>query len=147
MNVDPTKLNPLKFSLIDEFKKFAFKGNMIDMAVGIVIGAAFGKVVESLVKNVVMQLVAVIFSLVGGAPNYAGWVITLNGVPIQIGVFVGEFISFLVTAFAVFIFIVKFLGFITKKKAEEAAAPPPPPPPTRDQELLSEIRDLLKTQK
>jgi len=123
------------FSLLDEFKAFALKGNMIDLAVAVVIGAAFGKVIDSLVKNVMMPLISTVLP---GPQGYAGWAFTLNGVTVPFGLFIGEVVTFVIVALAVFLFIVKFLGLIIRKKKEG------PPPPTKDQELLMEIRDLLK---
>ncbi len=129
------------FSLFDEFKKFAFKGNVIDLAVGVIIGAAFGKIVDALVKNLFMPLIAVVFSLLGGQPDYTLWSFSINGVDFHYGLFIGEVINFIIVAFALFIFIVKFLGWLMRSKKEDA-----PPTPTKDQELLTEIRDLLKQQ-
>jgi len=133
--IDPTKK---AFSLLEEFKQFALKGNVIDLAVGVIIGAAFGKIVTSLVENIIMPLVGV---LIPGPGNYKDLGITLNGTFIPTGLFVGDIVNFLIIALALFLFIVKFLGFIMRTKKEEAVAPPPP---TKDQELLMEIRDLLK---
>ena len=127
------------FSLVDEFKSFAFKGNVIDMAVGIIIGAAFGKIIDSLVKHIIMPVVGM---LLPGNQGYLGWKIVMGAKEVPYGLFIGEVVNFLIIALVLFIFIVKFMGFLTKAKKQEAAAPPPPP--TRDQELLSEIRDLLK---
>jgi large conductance mechanosensitive channel len=129
-------LNPAKkaFSLFDEFKKFAFKGNVIDLAIGVIIGAAFGAIVKSLVDNIFMPLIALILP---GDKSYLEW--QYKG--IAYGKFIGEVINFLLVALVLFIFIVKFLGWLMKSKKEEAAAPPPL---TKDQELLMEIRDLLK---
>jgi len=137
-SLDPTKK---AFSLLEEFKAFAFKGNVIDLAVGVIIGAAFGRIVESLVKNIIMPLVSLIMP---GEQSYMGWKFVFDGKEVPYGLFIGEIVNFIVVALALFIFIVKFLGWIMKSKQEEATAPPPPPPPTRDQELLTEIRDLLK---
>ena len=136
-------LDPAKkaFSLFEEFKNFAFKGNVIDLAVGVIIGAAFGKIIDSLVKNIIMPFIGLIMP---GDQGYAGWKWMINGVEIPYGLFISEIVNFLVVALALFIFIVKFVGWIMKSKQEEAAAPAPPPPPTKDQELLTEIRDLLK---
>ncbi|MFT3879567.1 MAG: large conductance mechanosensitive channel protein MscL [Gemmatales bacterium] len=129
------------FSLFDEFKAFAFKGNVIDMAVGVVIGAAFAKIIDSLVKNVIMPLIGM---LMPGDKSYESWYIPLlGGSKMPIGLLVGDIISFVVVALALFIFVVKFLGWIMKAKKAQVAAPPPP---TKDQELLMEIRDLLKAQ-
>lgn len=129
------------FSLFDEFKAFAFKGNVIDMAVGVVIGAAFGKIIDSLVKSIIMPLIG---AFVPGDQGYKGLKFTLNGSVVPYGEFLAEIITFLIVALVLFLFVVKFLGWVMKsKKKEEAAAPPPP---TKDQELLMEIRDLLKAQ-
>ena len=129
------------FLLFDEFKAFAFKGNVIDLAVGVIIGAAFGKIIDSLVKHIIMPFIGLFMP---GDQGYAGWKWVVQGVEIPYGLFIGEIVNFLIVALALFIFIVKFVGWIMKSKQEEAAAPAPPPPPTRDQELLTEIRDLLK---
>jgi large conductance mechanosensitive channel len=126
------------FSLVDEFKNFALKGNVIDLAVGVIIGAAFGKIVSSLVENVIMPLIGAIMPV---QENYKELGFYLNNVFIPTGHFVGDVVNFFIVALALFFFIVKFLGVIMRTKREEAAAPPPP---TRDQELLMEIRDLLK---
>ena len=136
-------LDPAKkaFSLFEEFKNFAFKGNVIDLAVGVIIGAAFGKIIDSLVKNIIMPFIGLIMP---GDQGYAGWKWMIKGVEIPYGLFISEIVNFLVVALALFIFIVKFVGWIMKSKQEEAAVPAPPPPPTKDQELLTEIRDLLK---
>jgi large conductance mechanosensitive channel len=137
-SLDPTKA---AFSLFEEFKNFAFKGNVIDLAVGVIIGAAFGKIIDSLVKHIIMPFIGLFMP---GDQGYAGWKWVVQGVEIPYGLFIGEIVNFLIVALALFIFIVKFVGWIMKSKQEEAAAPAPPPPPTRDQELLTEIRDLLK---
>ena len=137
-SLDPTKK---AFSLFEEFKNFAFKGNVIDLAVGVIIGAAFGKIIDSLVKHIIMPFIGLFMP---GDQGYAGWKWVVQGVEIPYGLFIGEIVNFLIVALALFIFIVKFVGWIMKSKQEEAAAPAPPPPPTRDQELLTEIRDLLK---
>ena len=122
-------------SLFDEFKTFAFKGNVIDLAVGVIIGTAFGKIVDSLVKHIIMPMIGVI---VPGEQGYLGWKWVINGKEVPYGLFLGEVVNFLIVALALFVFIVKFLGWVMREK--EAA----PPPPTKDQELLTEIRDLLK---
>jgi large conductance mechanosensitive channel len=129
------------FSLFEEFKNFAFKGNVIDLAVGVIIGGAFGKIVTSLVDNIIMPLVGVILP---GNKGYENWAVTIGEKTIPYGKFIGDVVSFLILAAALFFFIVKFLGWLMKSKAAEAAAPPGP---TKDQELLTEIRDLLKQQR
>jgi large conductance mechanosensitive channel len=138
-----SSLAPTKkaFSLLEEFKTFAFKGNVIDLAVGVIIGAAFGRIIDSLVKHLIMPLIGLIMP---GEQGYIGWKWMVNKVEIPYGLFLGEIVNFLIVALALFIFIVKFIGWIMKSKQAEAAAPAPPPPPTKDQELLTEIRDLLK---
>ena len=127
-----------KPSLVEEFKNFALKGNVIDLAVGVIIGAAFGKIVDALVKNVIMPLVGVIMP---GDKGYEGWAWHVGGKTIPYGKFVGAVVNFLLVALVLYLFIVKFLGWIMKSQQEQAAAPAPP---TKDQELLMEIRDLLK---
>ncbi|HYA37657.1 MAG TPA: large conductance mechanosensitive channel protein MscL [Candidatus Methylomirabilis sp.] len=125
-------------ALLEEFKNFALKGNVIDLAVGVIIGAAFGKIIDSLVKNIIMPVISV---LLPSEQGYLGWKFVINGKDIPYGLFIGEVVNFLVVALALYLFIVKFLGFVMKAKKAEAAAPPAP---TKDQELLTEIRDLLR---
>lgn len=137
-----TQINPAKMglSLFDEFKAFAFKGNVVDLAVGVIIGAAFGKIVDSLVKHIIMPLISV---MIPGDNQYTTWHWMVNGKDIPYGLFLGEVVNFLIVALALFIFIVKFLGWLLKsKKKEEAAAVPAL---TKDQELLTEIRNLLES--
>jgi len=134
----PIDVKAKAFTLLDEFKAFAFKGNVIDLAVGVVIGAAFGKIIDSLVKHIIMPILGVI---VPGEHGYVGWKLVFNGKEIPYGLFLGEVVNFLIVAVALYFFIVKFLGWLMRAKKQEAVAPPPP---TRDQELLMEIRDLLK---
>lgn len=123
-------------SIIAELKDFAFKGNVVDLACGVIIGAAFGKIVDSLVKHLIMPLISVIMP---GEQSYLAWKWTINSKDIPYGLFIGEIVNFLIVALALYIFIVKFLGLIMKNKKEAAA-----PSPTKDQELLTEIRDLLR---
>ncbi|MGQ0544079.1 MAG: large conductance mechanosensitive channel protein MscL [Betaproteobacteria bacterium] len=125
-------------SMFEEFKQFALKGNVIDLAIGVIIGAAFAKIVDSLVKHLIMPFVGV---LLPAEQSYLGWRWVLNGKDVPYGIFLGEVVNFFIVAVALYLFIVKFLGFVMRAKKEEAAAPPPP---TREQELLAEIRDLLK---
>jgi large conductance mechanosensitive channel len=127
------------FTLIDEFKKFALKGNVIDLAVGVIIGAAFGKIIESLVKHLISPTIGV---LMPGEQGYLGWKLAINGKDIPYGLFLGEVMNFLIVATALFFFIFKFLGWVMRTKKEEAAEPAPAP--TKEQELLIEIRDLLR---
>ncbi|GAK53788.1 large-conductance mechanosensitive channel [Candidatus Moduliflexus flocculans] len=127
-------------SLMDEFKQFAFKGNVIDLAVGVIIGGAFGKIVDSLVKQIIMPLISL---LLPGQQGYLDWKIVVGAKEIPYGLFLGEVFNFLVIALALFFFVVKFLGWVMRVKKEEATAPAPL---SKDQELLTEIRDLLKKQ-
>ncbi len=125
------------FSLVDEFKSFAFKGNVVDLAVGVIIGGAFGKIVDSLVKSVIMPLIGAILP---GDQGYLGWKLVVNGKDVPYGIFLGEVLNFLIVALALFIFIVKFLGFLVKTRDVAAQEPPPP---SKEVQLLGEIRDLL----
>lgn len=131
-------LEPAKkaFSLFEEFKNFAFKGNVIDLAVGVIIGAAFAKIIDSLVKNIIMPLLSVISP---SEQSYTGWKWVIGGHDIPYGLFLGDVLNFLIVAAALFFFIVKFLGWVLRVKKDAA-----PPPLTKEQELLTEIRDLLK---
>jgi large conductance mechanosensitive channel len=107
-------------NLWGEFKTFAFKGNMIDLAVGVIIGAAFGGVVKSLVDNVIMPLVAAVIPNSKGVESIG---FTLNGSRVPVGLFLAAVINFLIVAFAVFLMIVKIVGSIVKK----TSGPPPKP--------------------
>jgi large conductance mechanosensitive channel len=129
------------FSLVEEFKSFALKGNVIDLAVGVIIGAAFGKIIDSLVKHILMPLVSL---LLPSEHGYLGWKLVVGSKEVPYGLFIGEVVNFLVVALALYLFIVKFLGWMMRIRKEEAAASPPPL--TKDQQLLIEIRDLLKGQ-
>ena len=140
-SIDPTKK---AFSLVDEFKAFAFKGNVIDMAVGVIIGAAFGKIIDSLVKHIIMPLISL---LLPSQQGYLGWKIVMGAKEVPYGLFIGEVVNFLIIAAVLFIFIVKFLGWVMKSKQKEVAVAPAPPAPTKDQQLLAEIRDILKSGK
>ena len=134
------ELEPTKkaFSLFDEFKQFAFKGNVIDLAIGVVIGAAFAKIIDSLVKNVIMPVIAL---LLPSDKGYEHWNFVVGEKEVPYGLFISDVVNFLIITVALFLFIVKFLGWIMRTKKEEAAAPPPP---TKEEQLLTEIRDLLK---
>lgn len=129
--------------ILNEFKAFAVKGNVVDMAVGIIIGAAFGKIVSSFVGDVIMPPLGL---LIGGV-DFSDLAITLKhaqgdapAVVLAYGKFIQTVIDFLIVAFAIFIGV----KAINQLKRKEAEAPSAPPAPTRDQQLLEEIRDLLK---
>jgi len=131
-------------SILKEFKEFAVKGNAVDMAVGIIIGAAFGKIISSLVADVVMPPIGV---LVGGV-DFTKLAITLKdkvgdvpAVTLNYGNFIQSIVDFTIIAFAIFL-VVKLINNLKK---QEAAAPVAPPEPTKEELLLTEIRDLLKT--
>ncbi len=137
--LDPTKR---ALSLFEEFKNFALKGNVIDLAVGVIIGAAFGNIVKSLVEKIIMPLVSLVMPSEHGYTDWTANVYSpVSGTvkPIPYGLFLGEVVNFIIVALVLFLFIVKFLGWILRTKKEA-----PPPPLTKDQELLIEIRDLLK---
>jgi large conductance mechanosensitive channel len=121
-------------SLVEEFKNFALKGNVVDLAVGVIIGGAFGNIVKSLVDNIMMPVVSLITP---GDVGYEKWAITIGEKTIPYGKFLGDIVSFLILALALFLFIVKFLGWIMRTKAAE------PAPPSGEVVLLTEIRDLL----
>ena len=119
---------------VKEFKEFAFKGNVLDLAVGVIIGAAFGKIVSSLVEDVITPLILNPALKAAGAENIAK--LTWNGV--AYGNFLSAVISFLCIAMVLF-WIIKLANQVNKKDA------PAPAGPTEDQKLLTEIRDLLKS--
>ena len=127
--------------MLQEFKKFALRGNVVDLAIGVIIGAAFGKIVDSLVKQIIMPLVSL---LIPGDQGYLGWKVVVGAKEVPYGLFIGELVNFVIVAFALYLFIAKFLGFIMKAKE---AAPVAPPAPSKEETLLAEIRDLLKAQR
>lgn len=127
-----------------DFKAFISRGNVVDMAVGVIVGAAFGKIVSSLVDNIIMPAI----SLLTGTINISELAVSIpsaTGEPIalQYGLFLQNIIDFLIIAFTIFIMI-KIIGKFRRKKEEE---PAPPPEPTKEELLLTEIRDLLAEQK
>jgi len=135
-------------ALIKEFKEFAMKGNVIDLAVGVIIGAAFGKIVTSLVDDVIMPPIGYIM----GGIDFSDKKILLKPadeahkvaeVAIRYGNFLNNILQFLIVAFCIFM-VVKLINSIRRK---EDAAPSVPPAPTRQESLLTEIRDLLSQQK
>jgi len=135
----------------EEFKTFAMRGNVIDLAVGVVIGGAFGKITTSIVNDIIMPVIGVIT----GGVNFSDWKIVLKQavleageivkpeVAITFGNTIAVILDFIIIAFAVFC-LVKGLNKLHKKKEEEPAAPPAPPEPSAEEKLLTEIRDLLK---
>ena len=147
-------------NFLTEFKQFAVKGNAIDMAVGVIIGGAFGKIVTSIVNDIIMPPIG---WLIGGVDFKDLKVVLKDAVPEQLdeagnvvqkavaevtlnyGVFIQNVIDFIIIAFCVFM-LVRFITNLNKKK-EEPAAPPAPPAPSAEEKLLTEIRDLLKEKK
>lgn len=140
------KIKKKAVGLLQEFKTFISRGNVIDMAVGVIIGTAFTAIVNSLVKDVVMPAISVIT----GGVDFTDWkyVITpgteeVAECAILYGQFIQNIVNFLLIAVVVFT-MVKILNSLKRKKEEEPAAPPAPPAPPEDVVLLREIRDLLK---
>ena len=131
--------------LIGEFKAFIQRGNVIDLAVGVVIGSAFSAIITSLTDNFINPLIQVI---TGGKTDNIGGTFKINGVVFNYGAFISAIINFLIIAFVLFIVIkaVNKLNAIAKKKEEEAKEEEPPKKPD-DVVLLEEIRDLLKKNK
>ena len=145
---------------LGEFKTFIARGNVMDMAVGVIIGGAFGKISTSLVNDVIMPLISV---LTGGI-DFSNWKIVLKAavagadgaivasteIAIRYGAFLATILDFLIIAFAVFLMIKTINGFHDKMKKQEEAVPveeSAPPEPSNEEKLLTEIRDLLKAQK
>ncbi len=128
-------------SLASEFKEFAVKGNMIDMAVGIVIGAAFGKVVSSLVADILMPPLGLLIGEISFAKLAVRIGTNVAGKPVMLtyGMFIQAIIDFILIALAIF-FLVKVINRVKRPAPAPAAAPPPP---TKSEALLGEIRDLL----
>lgn len=131
-------------SMMSEFKNFAMRGNVVDMAVGIVIGGAFGKIVSSFVADVLMPPIGIML----GNVDFSDLAVTLQGatdggaaVMLRYGVFLQTVVDFVIIAFAIFL-VVKAMN--TMKKKEEAA-PAPPPAPSKEETLLTEIRDALRS--
>jgi len=125
-------------SLLTEFRDFAVKGNVVDLAVGVIIGGAFGKIVSSLVADIVMPLVGV---AVGGI-DYKDFFFLIGNAKVMYGLFIQNCVDFLIIAASIF-FAVRLIHHF-RRKAEEAPAAAPPP---RQEQLLEEIRDLLKKQR
>jgi large conductance mechanosensitive channel len=133
-------------SIIKEFKEFAVKGNVVDMAVGIIIGAAFGKIVSSLVADVIMPPIG---WMIGGV-DFSDLAISLpamiegkDAVTISYGKFLQTVLDFAIVAFAIFM-VIKVLNRLKRKEEAAPAAPAPEPVPSKEELLLTEIRDLLK---
>jgi large conductance mechanosensitive channel len=118
-----------------EFRDFAIKGNVVDLAVGVIIGAAFGKIVSSLVADIIMPLVGI---LIGGV-QFESLVFMVGDAKLAYGKFIQNVVDFVLVAFVIFLLVKAINHFRRKAEAEPKAAPPP-----RQEQLLEEIRDLLK---
>ena len=121
-------------SIAKEFREFAMKGNVVDLAVAVIIGAAFGKIVASLVNDIIMPLVG---TLLGGL-DFTSLMFEIGNAKIQYGNFIQSVVDFLIIAWAIFV-AVQVLN-----RLKRAEPPPAPPTPPREEQLLTEIRDLLK---
>jgi len=137
---------------IHDFKEFAMKGNIIDMAVGVIIGGAFGKIVSSLVNDIIMPVVSILtggdglanlkYVIVPGREATADGVAAVEEVAVNYGMFIQNIVDFLIIALSIFV----ALRVIMKFKKKEAEAPAAPAAPSKEETLLTEIRDLLKKQ-
>ena len=127
---------------MEEFKQFIARGNVMDMAVGVIIGGAFSTITTSLINDVIMPLLG-IFT---GSISFSALALTINGAVIAYGNFIQAVLNFLVMAFVVFCMI-KTLNRFHRKKEETPAEEPAPPEPSAEEKLLTEIRDLLKEKK
>lgn len=125
-----TKEQAINF--FEEFKNFAFKGNIIDLSVGMIIGGAFNKIISSLVDNIIMPITSIILP---GEAGYKEWFLIISGNKIQFGIFIGDIITFLIISCVLFVFIKKFLHWIVVTKSVVDV--------TKDQQILIEIRDIL----
>lgn len=140
-------------SFIKDFKEFAMKGNIIDMAVGVIIGGAFGKIVSSLVNDIIMPVVSTMtggdnlskmkYIITKGQEATAEGQAAIEEVAINYGMFIQNIVDFLIIALSIFV----ALKVIMKFKRKEAETPAAPPAPTKEEVLLTEIRDLLKEKK
>jgi len=138
---------------LHDFKEFAMKGNIIDMAVGVIIGGAFGKIVSSLVNDIIMPVISILtggdgyknlkYVITEAKPATADGVAAIEEVAVNYGIFIQNIIDFLIIAFSIFV----ALRVIMKFKKKEVEAPAPAPEPSTEEKLLSEIRDLLKEKK
>jgi len=137
--------------MLQEFKKFAMRGSVVDLAIGVIIGAAFGKIIDSMVNDIMMPIIGRLF----GGLDFSNYFIGLTaasseaatydaakkaGATLGYGQFITVSVNFLIIAWILFL-VIKGMNRLFQ---HEQAAPPPPAPPTKDQQLLAEIRDLLK---
>jgi large conductance mechanosensitive channel len=127
--------------MLSEFKKFAVKGNIIDLAVGVIIGSAFSKIVTSLVNDILMPFIGL---LIGGI-NFASLEFRIGEASIKYGNFIQTVVDFLIVAFSIFIFV-RFINRIRKEFEKPAPPPPPPAPPvpSKEEMLLTDIKNILE---
>lgn len=123
-------------------KSFILRGNVVDLAVAVIIGAAFGAVVSSLVKNILTPIIAAI----GGQPDFSGLTFTINSSQFRYGAFINDVIAFVFIATAVYFFVVLPLNKLAERRARGLVAADETPPPSDETVLLAEIRDLLASQ-
>jgi large conductance mechanosensitive channel len=137
--------------MLQEFKKFALRGNVVDLAIGVIIGAAFGKIVDSLVTDVIMPIIGRIFGGLDFSNYFLGLTTAASQAPtydaakkagatVGYGQFITVAVNFIIIAWVMFL-VIKGMNMLLTK---EQSAPPPPKPPSKEEELLAEIRDLLK---
>jgi len=125
--------------MFKEFKAFVSRGNVIDLAVAVILGAAFGAIIKSLVDDIIMPLVGIIL----GGIDFTALTLQVGNATLTYGNFIQAIVNFLVVAFALFLII----RSVNKTQKQEAPAPPAPPEPSAEEKLLAEIRDLLKAKK
>nr|WP_173425102.1 large-conductance mechanosensitive channel protein MscL [Jeotgalibacillus malaysiensis] len=125
--------------MMKEFREFAMRGNVLELAIAVVLGAAFGKIVTALVENIIMPIVGIIL----GGVNFSALAVTVGNAEVTYGVFIQAVIDFIIVAFAIFLFVKLINRFKRKEEAKEEAAPVIDP----QTELLTEIRDLLKKER
>ena len=124
-----------------EFKEFAMRGNMMDLAVGVIVGGAFSSITTSLINDILMPVIGIFVS----EASFADLTVTVGSAVVAYGNFIQAVINVLIMAFVVFC-MVKGINRLSRKK-EEAPPPPPPPAPSHEEKLLTEIRDLLREQR
>ncbi len=123
-----------------EFKEFAMRGNVMDLAVGVIVGGAFSAITTSLINDILMPIIGIFVS----EASFADLYLYVNGAEIAYGNFIQAVLNFIIMAFVVFC-LVKAINRLSRKKEKEVP-PPPPPEPSNEEKLLTEIRDLLKAQ-
>ena len=124
-----------------EFKEFAMRGNVMDLAVGVIVGGAFSSITTSLINDILMPIIGIFVS----EASFADLTVTVGSAVVAYGNFIQAVINFLIMAFVVFC-MVKGINRLSRTK-EEAPPPPPPPAPSQEEKLLTEIRDLLREQR